>query len=109
MTNHQFSIWLATWQYTQRQVADELSGDEYLLGCFDAHFLSGIIGIPSDAVQKIQNADCFEALGMIKTADDEKLGKLVDEYIRADGAGHYFSSYDGSEKNAGEFTVFCVN
>lgn len=23
MTNHQFAIWLATWQYTQRQVADE--------------------------------------------------------------------------------------
>lgn len=90
-------------------MADELSGDEYILGCFNADFLSGIIGIPSDAVQRIQNADCFEAIGMIITADDEKLGKLVDEYIRADGAGHHFSSYDGSETDAGEFTVFCVN
>ena len=90
-------------------MADELSGDEYMLGCFNAYFLSDIIGIPSDAVQKIQGADCFEALGMIIAADDEKLGKLVDEYIRADGAGHHFSTYDGSETDAGDFTVFCVN
>ena len=90
-------------------MADELSGDEYLLGCFNANFLSGIIGIPSDAIEKIQKADCREALGMIIAADDEKLGDLVSEYISADGAGHYFSAYDGSETDAGEFTVFCVN
>ena len=90
-------------------MADELSGDEYVLGCFNAYFLSNIIGIPSDAVQKIQEADCFEALGMIIAADDEKLGRLVDEYIRADGAGHHFSACDGSETDAGDFTVFCVN
>lgn len=90
-------------------MADELSGDEYILGCFNADFLSGIIGIPSDAVQRIQNADCFEAIGMIITADSEKLERLVDDYISADGAGHHFSSYDGSETDTGEFTVFCVN
>lgn len=90
-------------------MADALSGDEYVLGCFNADFLSGIIGIPSDAIQKIQNADCYEELGMIITADNEKLGKLVDDYISADGAGHHFSSYDGSETDAGYFTVFCVN
>lgn len=90
-------------------MADELSGDEYVLGGFNADFLSGIIGIPSDAIQKIQNADCYEALGMIITADSEKLGKLVDDYISADGAGHHFSAYDGSETDAGDFTVFCVN
>ena len=90
-------------------MADELSGDEYVLGCFSAYFLSDIIGIPSDAVQKIQNADGFEALGMIITADKGMLWKLVDGYIRADGAGHHFSSYDGSETDAGDFSVFCVN
>ena len=90
-------------------MADELSGDEYLLGCFNANFLSGIIGIPSDAIEKIQKADCREALGMIIAADEKKLGDLVSEYISADGAGHYFSTYDGSETDAGEFTVFCVN
>ena len=90
-------------------MADELSGDEYILGCFDANFLSGIIGIPSYAIEKIQKADCYQALGMIIAADSEKLERLVDDYISADGAGHHFSAYDGSETNAGEFTVFCVN
>lgn len=90
-------------------MADELSGDEYILGCFNADFLSGIIGIPSDAIAKIQNADCWEALGMIIAADKEKLERLVDAYISADGAGHHFSAADGSETDAGEFTVFCVN
>lgn len=90
-------------------MADELSGDEYILGCFNADFLSGIIGIPSDAIAKIQNADCFEAIGMIIAADKEKLERLVDDYISADGAGHHFSAADGSETDAGEFTVFCVN
>ena len=90
-------------------MADELSGDDYLLGCFNADFLSGIIGIPSDAIAKIQNADCCEALGMIIAADNEKLRELVEDYISADGAGHHFSAYDGSETDAGEFTIFCVN
>lgn len=90
-------------------MADELSGDEYVLGCFSADFLSGLIGIPSDVIRKIQNADCFEALGMIITANDAMLSELVRNYISADGAGHHFSSYDGSETDAGEFTVFCVN
>lgn len=90
-------------------MADELSGDEYLLGCFNANFLSDIIGIPSDAIEKIQNAGCHEALGMIIAADNEKLGELVENYISADGAGHHFSAYDGSETVAGGFTIFCVN
>ena len=30
---------------------DELSSDTYLLGCFNAWFLSDIIGIPSDHVE----------------------------------------------------------
>ena len=90
-------------------MADELSGDEYLLGCFNANFLSGIIGIPSDAIEKIQKADGYEALGVIIAADEKKLERLVDDYISADGAGHHFSASDGSETDAGEFTVFCVN
>ena len=31
MTNHQFAVWRAIWQYTQRQVADELGISEQTL------------------------------------------------------------------------------
>ena len=33
---------------------DELSSDTYILGCFNAWFLSDIMNIPSEAVEKIQ-------------------------------------------------------
>ena len=88
---------------------DELSSDTYLLGCFDAWFLSDITGIPSDAIEKIQKADCYDALGIIISNNDEMMNELVSKYISADGAGHYFSSYDGSEDDRDEYTVFCIN
>ena len=34
MTNHQFAIWLATWQCTQRQVAYELGITEQTLSAY---------------------------------------------------------------------------
>ena len=88
---------------------DELSSDTYLLGCFNARFLSDIMNIPMDAIEKIQNSDCCDALGIIISNNDEMMNKLVSSYISADGARHHFSSYDGSENDYGEYTVFCIN
>ena len=88
---------------------DELSSDTYLLGCFNAWFLSDIMDIPMDAIEKIQNADCYDALGIIISNNDEMMDGLVSSYISADGAGHHFSLYDGSENDCGEYTVFCIN
>ena len=88
---------------------DELSSDTYLLGCFNAWFLSDIMNIPSEAIEKIQSADGYDALGIIISNNDEMMDKLVSSYISADGAGHHFSLYDGSENDCGEYTVFCIN
>lgn len=88
---------------------DELSSDTYILGCFNAWFLSDIMNIPSEAIEKIQNADCYDALGIIISNNDEMMTELVSKYISADSAGHHFSSYDGSENDCGEYTVFCIN
>ena len=88
---------------------DELSSDTYLLGCFNAWFLSDIMNIPSEAIEKIQSADGYDALGIIISNNDEMMDKLVSRYISADGAGDHFSSYDGSENDCGEYTVFCIN
>ena len=95
--------------YIESIMKDELSSDTYLLGCFNAWFLSDIMNIPMDAIEKIQSSDCYDALGIIISNNDEMMNELVDKYISTDGAGHHFSSYDGSENDCGEYTVFCIN
>ena len=95
--------------YIESIMKDELSSDTYLLGCFNSWFLSEIMNIPYEAIEKIQNVDCYDALGIIISNNDEMMDELVSSYISADGAGHHFGVYDGSENDCGEYTVFCIN
>ena len=88
---------------------DELSSDTYVLGCGSDWFMSDVTGIPVDAIRKIQDADAFEALGIIIANNDEMLTAFAEGVISHDGAGHHFATYDGMEEEAGEYTVFCVN
>ena len=88
---------------------DELSSDTYVLGCGSDWFMSDVTGIPVDAIRKIQNADAYEALGIIIANNDEMLTAFAEGIISHDGAGHHFATYDGMEEEAGEYTVFCVN
>lgn len=88
---------------------DELSSDTYVLGCGSDWFMSDVTGIPVDAIRKIQEADAFEALGIIIANNEEMLTAFADGIISHDGAGTHFSSYDFSETEAGGYTVFCVN
>lgn len=89
-------------------MADELAGDEYILGCFNAWFLADVLNISQDVIEAMQQSEAFEAIGKL-IIDLGKLGDVVEGYIGADGAGHHFSHYDFSEEEAGEYTVFCVN
>lgn len=88
---------------------NELESDTYVLGCGADWFMSDVTGIPVDAIRKIQNADAYEALGIIIANNNEMLTKFAEGIISQDGAGHHFSSYDSSESDTGEHTVFCVN
>lgn len=85
---------------------DELKSDLYILGCFNADFLAGITGWPSDMIRAVQDAEKFESLG-------ESLLEFVDEiaesYSSIDGFGHHFASYDGNETElAGEWSAFQI-
>ncbi len=73
---------------------DELSGDTYVLGCFMPHFIADIVDLPVDEIEKAQTNGSYELLGelMLKNIDE-----VVDGYASADGYGHHFSHYDGSE------------
>ena len=88
---------------------DELSSDTYVLGCGSSWLMSDVTGIPVDAIRKIQAATAFEALGLIIANNDEMLTAFAEGIISHDGAGYHFSSYDFSETEAGEYTVFCVD
>jgi hypothetical protein len=44
---------------------DELSGDEYVLGCFNVDFIADVIGIDESVISAMQKAEAFEAIGKL--------------------------------------------
>lgn len=75
---------------------DELSSDEYILGCFSSWFLSDILGIDQDVIDAMKEAEAFEAIGKLVLSLN-KLEELQKGYVRNDGYGHHFAHYDGEE------------
>lgn len=87
-----------------RIMQEELDSDHCVLGCCSAWLISDITGIPVKAVEKIQKADCFEALGIILS--NNYLEAVQGAIVRYDGYGPHFNSWDGSEEQAGPFYIF---
>ncbi len=87
---------------------DELSSDEYILGCFNAEFLCNILPISYDAIKKMQECEAFEAVGEIIIGGGH-LEEVQEQYASADGYGQHFNSYDGNEYEVGEYLVFQTN
>ena len=73
---------------------DELLCDEYLLGGFNASFISEITGLDVSVIEKGQSADNYELLGALMALHIEE---VIDLYVSYDGYGHHFASYDGDE------------
>lgn len=78
-------------------LADELSGDAYVLGCFNASFIADVTGWPIALIEAAQKGDGTEALGQA-IIDCGFCEKMAEEYASADGYGHHFNSYDGGEE-----------
>ena len=72
---------------------DELKSDTYILGCFNADFLDGIINMPYKAIIALQKADCYSELGEICL---DYIDEIQQEYSRLDGYGHHFAHYDSN-------------
>ena len=76
-------------------LANELESDLYLLGCFNAEFLSGVIDIEQDVIEAMQEVEAYEAVGKLIIS----LGKVeavAEMYSDLDGYGHHFNGYDFS-------------
>ena len=87
---------------------DDIGSDDYMLGCFNAHFLADALDIDQDVIDAMQKAEAFEAIGKLA----HSLGKIktIQEMaVSWDGYGHHFSHYDGSEESVGGWYVFRLN
>lgn len=76
---------------------DELEGDEYILGCFNAWFIADVLEIDCDVIEAMQKAEAFEAVGKLIISMG-KLPELQAAYSAADGYGHHFNRYNSSEE-----------
>ena len=86
---------------THDEAVEEVSNmyqcDNYLLGCFNAGFISDVTNIDWRVIEALQKAEAFSELGMlILDYLDNDLTELSEEYIRLDGYGHALNSYDGN-------------
>lgn len=81
----------------------ELLSDLYVLGCFNASFLADYLPISYDAIEAIQKAEAYQALGEIAK---EYIEQIQEGYAAADGYGHHFNSWDGSEEETEHYYIF---
>lgn len=85
---------------------EELLSDEYVLGCFTPWFIADVTGLDTCDVEKAQKSENFELLGALMAKNIDEVQK---QYSSADGYGHHFSGYDGSEVELGDYYVFRTN
>ena len=77
-------------------LADELTNDEFILGCFAAGCIAEATGWPEVLITTVQKAEAYAEIGAAMDADQVR--KLAEIYSSADGFGHHFNRYDGSEE-----------
>ena len=85
---------------------EELASDLYILGCFNAWFLSNCSGIDIDIIETLQKSEAFEGLGKLMLP---YLDKIQQDYASLDGYGHHFNHYDGDEIELGDWYIFRIN
>lgn len=87
---------------------EELSNDLYTLGCFNASFLSGIVGVSIESLELMQKAEAFEGIGEMIVSGGY-LAEVQAEYSSADSYGHHFAHCDHAEHEIGDWYAFKVN
>lgn len=78
-------------------LVDELEADPYVLGCFNAWFIADNTHLSIDIVETLQKNDAYKELGQ-HIIDNNYTEDLAYEYVRLDGYGHHFATYDGENE-----------
>ena len=89
-------------------LADELSSDEYVLGCFNASFIASVTKWPIVLIEAAQKGDQFEAIGKA-IINGHFLQEMAEQYAKSDGYGHHFARYDGKEHVIGNYYAFRID
>ena len=87
---------------------EELKNDSYMLGCFNAWFLSDILDAPLEAIELMQKDEAYEGIG-VWIIESGKIEELQEQYSCVDGYGHHFNHYDGNEEEMLDYYVFRTN
>ncbi len=82
---------------------EELLSDFYCLGCFNASFLADYLPLDTEDIEQLQKAEAYTALGKIAS---KYIKEIQGGYAAADGYGHHFNYYDGSEIETDHYYVF---
>jgi len=90
-----------------KKMQDELSNDEYILGCFNACFLADILDIDFEAIEAMQGAELYDSIGKMVLRGG-KIEELQQEYVSQDSYGHHFGSYDGDTHEVEGYYYFKV-
>ena len=90
-----------SWRFIRTDVIDqiqqeELSSDPYILGCFNASFLSSIINLDTESIELLQKSEGYEGIGKA-VINGGHIEELQQDYVSADGYGHHFAHYDHEE------------
>lgn len=96
------------YDHIDRIMQDELSNDNYVLGCFNADFLSGILGIDADIIKGMQGAGNYEHVGML-VQDLGKLKELQAQHASLNSYGVHFGIHDGNYSEIEDYYIFRVN
>lgn len=84
---------------------EELSSDTYILGCFNADFITDNTNLGYEIVKALQQGEQFIALGKF-IVNNGYLEGIQAEYARLDGYGNHFASYDHKTLEYQEYYVF---
>ena len=101
------------YRFIKREAIDgileqELSSDEYVLGCFNADFLADITDWPMGLIKAAQEGEAFAELGKV-LIQEGKIPAIAREFASIDGYGQHFGHYDGNELEFRDYLVFKVN
>ena len=86
----------------------ELEQDDYVLGCFNADFLSDNTNLSYDIIVALQEADKYEIIGQ-HIIDNNQVCDIQLAYAQHDGYGHHFGHYDGNDTEIGDYHLFRIN
>lgn len=88
--------YVLTDEEADKEVADKIEDD---LWAFKSEFLENYFpeGVRAEHVRKAQEELCENAQPLIHALVGDRLPKLIQDAVDADGRGHFLASYDGEE------------